>query len=198
MNEIWVQIAGFDGRYEVSNLGRVRSIGWIVNRHDGTKAVNPPRVLKQTASGRGYLKIGLYLENGKRIQRNVHRLVAETFIPGDHSLEVNHIDLNKSNNAVSNLEWLTQQENALHAKANGRYAVQHTDGRTLASINPNRAKKLKLQQVLEIRSACAAGVPQSKTAKKYSITQAVVSKIKRGAIWGSKANITQVADLQPA
>ena len=103
--EIWKDIVGFNG-YEVSNLGRVRSF------HKGGRILSPGLVS-------GYLQVNLYC-GGKRNQMYVHRLVAETFIPNPESKsEVNHIDGNKSNNRVENLEWATPSENAQHAHDTG-------------------------------------------------------------------------------
>jgi len=95
-NEIWKNIAGFDGKYQVSTWGRVRSVNGI---------------LKPYVNHKGYLKIGL-MRNGMCHKRRVHRLVAQAFIPNHLGLpEVNHIDGNKQNNSVTNLEWVDGEMN---------------------------------------------------------------------------------------
>ena len=105
MEEIWKDIEGFEGLYQVSNLGRVRSLG-----HD---AWHKGRVLKQSFDGKGnYLFVGLH-KDGKIKQKNVHRLVAETFIPNPNNLPcVNHINEIKTDNRAINLEWCTVEYNS--------------------------------------------------------------------------------------
>ena len=100
--EIWKAIIGFDGAYDISDHGRVRS--WNYR--------NSPKVLKMSRIGRkGYLKVGLSRKN-KLFQRVIHRLVAEYFIENPNNKDVvNHIDEDVSNNHYSNLEWCTQKEN---------------------------------------------------------------------------------------
>ena len=105
--EIWKPILGFEGYYEVSNLGRVRS----VDRYNSRGRFCSSRFISPGLAGRGYFQIHLYKDN-KSYNRYVHRVVAEAFIPNPKNLEqVNHIDGNKLNNHVSNLEWCTNTEN---------------------------------------------------------------------------------------
>lgn len=103
MTEIWRPIKGYENRYEVSNLGNVRSLNW---RNKGeVKSVTPKQ------HNRGYLHVLLY--RGKECKSYlVHRLVAEAFIPCSGSqMTVNHIDENPTNNRVDNLEWCSLDEN---------------------------------------------------------------------------------------
>ena len=115
--EQWKPIEGTDGKYEVSNLGRVRSM----KRYYGMIG----RIMPQTIqpSGRGgkltYYAVTFWMNN-KAYCRKVHRLVAQAFIPNPDNLPcINHIDGNKLNNHVSNLEWCTYQANMLHAVRTG-------------------------------------------------------------------------------
>ena len=108
MNEVWKDIDGYDGKYQVSNLGNVRS-----TRFYGHERI---RVLKPQRNGKGYLKVGLVDCYGKTRQRAIHRLVAETFIPNPDNLEmVNHKDEDGTNNTVENLEWCTRSYNQLYS-----------------------------------------------------------------------------------
>ena len=101
MKEIWKNIEGFGGLYQVSNLGRVKSS--YTNR-----------VLKGYKDTCGYLLVGLY-KNNIRSSKKIHRLVAQAFIPNpDNKSQVNHIDEDKTNNNLSNLEWVTAKENLNH------------------------------------------------------------------------------------
>ena len=97
-NEIWKDIKGYEGLYQVSNLGRVKN-----------KRRN--RLLKLRLERNGYLRVSLY-KNSKVSCKFVHRLVAQNFIPNPNNLEyVNHKDEDKSNNDASNLEWCTRRYN---------------------------------------------------------------------------------------
>lgn len=108
--EIWKDIAGFEGIYQISNFGRVKSLGrYSIQKHWVTE-----KLLNSHPNNSGYLDVSLY-DNGKRIHKKIHRLVAEAFIPNPNNLpEVDHIDTNKYNNHVSNLRWCTSSENHLN------------------------------------------------------------------------------------
>ncbi len=108
--EIWKDIYGYEGAYKVSNLGRIQS---LLRKNTKGKILNPAK------NNRGYLRLGLCFK-GKIRYDSVHRLVAEAFIPNPKNLpEVNHIDGNKLNNRVENLEWVTKGENQIHAYKTG-------------------------------------------------------------------------------
>ena len=111
--EDWKDIAGYEGIYQVSNKGRVRS---VCLRHS-----SKPRVMKQRFAGRNYLYVGLSL-NGVQKKYSVHRLVAKAFIPNPYNKpEINHINGDKTNNSANNLEWVTSRENKAHAHKTGLY-----------------------------------------------------------------------------
>lgn len=106
-SEIWKDVVGYEGLYEVSNKGNVYS----VERMDALGRERGGRVLKPKYNNRGYLMVSLY-KNGELKNRTVHRIVAEAFIPNPKGfLEINHKDENKSNNEFSNLEWCTREYN---------------------------------------------------------------------------------------
>ena len=107
----WKLIEGFDRIYSVSNYGEVR------NNKTG-------RLMKPRKNEKGYLHIGL-TTNGKQKNMRVHRLVAQAFIPNpENKLQVNHIDFNRENNCVSNLEWVTNQENTQYSVCNRKLPGQ--------------------------------------------------------------------------
>jgi hypothetical protein len=115
--EEWRPIAEFDGEYEVSNLGRVRSM----KKYHGQIGRIKPQT--QQPSGRNgelrYFAV-MFWHNNKACCRKVHRLVAEAFIPNPDNLpQINHKDGNRANNQVSNLEWCTAKENAIHSWRTG-------------------------------------------------------------------------------
>lgn len=111
MAEIWKDIKGYEGKYQISNTGFVKSLNF---NHTGKE-----KILKNKVNRRGYCYVTIY-QNGKQNYPGIHRLVAETFIPNPNQLEqVNHIDGNKENNNIENLEWCTQTENIRHADKTG-------------------------------------------------------------------------------
>ncbi len=109
MKEIWKNIDGYDGRYQVSNYGRIKSLYvWDVNKRDFVPA---EKIMTPTDNGNGYLIVSL---RKNRLRKNyyVHRLVASVFIAKRDGCDyINHIDHNKKNNNADNLEWCTQKEN---------------------------------------------------------------------------------------
>lgn len=106
--EEWREVPGFDGKYIVSNMGRVFATGGGSKRRCG--------LVRPSISGKGYLGVALS-KNSSPVNLKVHRLVAEAFVPGKSDVhnQVNHIDGNKTNNCADNLEWVSQSENMLHA-----------------------------------------------------------------------------------
>ena len=130
MNEIWKDIEGYDGIYQVSNLGRVRSVDHIGNtggRKAGRTALYKGKVLKQQISSSGYFQVVLV----RYPNISVHRAVAKAFVPGYfEGAQVNHKDENKQNNRYDNLEWVTQKENNNYGTRNKR---------CLEWLNKNRA-----------------------------------------------------------
>jgi hypothetical protein len=121
--ENWKPVVGYEGAYEVSDLGRVRSLARVVMAANRWGSCTPRRVggrvLRGTDNGRGYLCVQL-CGSGYRMPQLVHRLVAEAFVPTCEGKQfVNHKDGVKTNNAAANLEWATRSENMLHAHETG-------------------------------------------------------------------------------
>lgn len=111
MQEEWKDVRGFEGYYQISNLGRVKSVERVVKKKNGTlmKVSEKIRVLSQTTDNYSYVVLA---KNGKNKTFLVHRLVAETFIGNPNNLPcVNHKDENKQNDCVDNLEWCTYEYN---------------------------------------------------------------------------------------
>lgn len=123
MQEVWQPVKGYEDLYAVSDQGRVKRIAkrtWHPARRgksEGFWWTCRERILKTWVNG-DYLKVWL-CKDGKQKLKKVHRLVAEAFVPGDHSLTVNHIDGDKLNNTPSNLEWISHSDNVRHQHANG-------------------------------------------------------------------------------
>lgn len=115
--EIWKSLSGVPG-IEVSTFGRVRSLDKVVSSEKYTR-FQKGRILKQWDNGRGYLYVSLQI-NGKKVNRRVHRLVAQTFLPNPNCLPmVNHKDCNITNNNVENLEFCTASYNSKYREEFG-------------------------------------------------------------------------------
>jgi len=140
MEEIWVPIKGREEYYEVSNLGRVRTLFGRVNK------LNEPKIMigrAYTASQTKYNQVKLS-NGGKPEYSLVHRLVAEAFIPNPENKPfVNHIDNNGLNNNHTNLEWCTQSENLKHAQKQGRlFEAQSKGGKAQRDLVRTNAKEI--------------------------------------------------------
>ena len=167
--EIWKTVNGWP--YEVSSLGRVRRTG----RACGTR---PGRVLKPVIVRGGYLRVTLQC-GGTHQQFMVHRLVADTFHPvNDPTLQVNHIDGDKTNNTVENLEWVTCGENHAHAYRTGLRRGNHGGLKGVA----NGRAKITAEQAREIR-ALRGSMSQSQIGAQYGISQSQVSYIQLHRGW---------------
>lgn len=164
--EIYKDIRGYNGIYRVSNEGNVRTIG-----KSGTWRKD--RVLKPYRHTGGYLVVTLYKSHSVKSKYFVHRLVANSFIknPGKRQT-VNHIDGNKRNNILSNLEWATYKENLHHARENG---LTRNHG------EQQKTAKLKESDVIEIRHLYAKGTRVVEIIRKYRLNsvQTVYNIIKR-------------------
>lgn len=123
--EIWKDIEGYEGLYQVSNKGRIKSVARVLQRKNGVKLPLPEKILSFTKSKptkrhpKIRYSVQLWKENEKRLL-SVHRVVAKAFIPNPKNKpQINHIDGDTTNNCIENLEWVTAQENVRHAFENG-------------------------------------------------------------------------------
>jgi hypothetical protein len=172
-SEVWKSVVGFEGEYEVSDLGRVKSLRRTIDRKCKGTRVCPERVMRpQTRSG-GYLGVELY-RDGKPKLVLVHRLVCEAFHgspPEGH--EVAHTDGTRTNNTASNLRWATRVENAADKTAHGR----------MVTWERHPSRKLLPEQALEIRARARAGEPCAQIARDYPCSAVTVKSIADGKTW---------------
>jgi hypothetical protein len=169
--EVWKDIVGYEGMYQVSNYGNVKSLERVVVRSNGSKMYIKEKLLNKRLNDRGYIEIKLS-KNGKSGYAKLHRLVAQAFIPNpENKPQVNHKDTDKENNHVDNLEWNTHSENQKHAHANGLYD---------RSGEANSCNKVSEQDVIEIRTRKASG---EKLGKVYESYKESISKHGFKAIW---------------
>ena len=129
-DEVWLGVVGFDVFYEVSDCGRVRSLDRVrhsINSYGKYSRIWPGRVLVLSVDRYGYEYLALTDAGGRSKHHKVHRLVAMAFIgkPPANRRCVNHIDFNKRNNSVANLEWCSESGNHRHAYRNGMHALNN-------------------------------------------------------------------------
>jgi hypothetical protein len=172
VDEIWKDISGYEGCYQVSNLGRVRSCDRYVEFHRGTR-LHKGKLLRPRERA-GYLAVALSAY-GIQKDKSIHVLVAEAFHgKRPQGFEVNHADTDKHNNYASNLEYLTPSENTKHAYSMGRIS-QLGEKNNQATITDF--------DVRQIRHHLASGMTVTGVARLLGVTVAVVSGINVGRTW---------------
>lgn len=141
MTEIWKDIKNYEGLYQISNYGRVKSLERKIYKGHGERTAKE-HILKPSKVGNGYLHVNLW-KNNKQTSYLVHRLVAEAFIPNPKGFsEINHKDETQTNNYVDNLEWCTREYNLNYgthnqkvAKANSKPVLCVETGKIYQSLN---------------------------------------------------------------
>ena len=152
MAEVWREIPGYEGYYEASTLGRIRSVSRDAIGRWGT-CQRRPTILSQTPNSNGYMQVRFSI-HGQKSKPLAHRLIATTFLPNPDGLpQVNHKDGDKANNCAENLEWCTASDNAKHrvhvlGKQTGRAKrpVICVDTGTIYESSHHAARALGLNQ----------------------------------------------------
>ena len=163
MSEIWKDVKNYEDLYQVSNLGQVKS------KKSG-------RILKTPPIKTGYLRLNL-LKNGKPKQAYVHRIVAEVFIPQKiGKSEINHIDGDKTNNRIENLEWVTHKENILHSHRIGLNKPNQVKGSKV--VNAILTEE-QAQIIIDSRGLCSA----KQLSEKFNTSVGNIYYIWQGLSW---------------
>lgn len=140
IDEIWKPIKDYEGLYEVSNLGNVRSLDHMRKISGNGEYLQKGKVLKNIKNNSGYIRVTLSKE-GKRKNKHIHRLVAEAFIPNPNNLScINHKDENPLNNNVNNLELCTRKYNDNYGNRNNKIAKKLSKKIDQFDINGNYIK----------------------------------------------------------
>lgn len=177
MEEIWKDIEGYEGLYQVSNLSRIKALAKFVNKGKCHRGWGE-HLLRYGADACGYHRTNLS-KNGNNRTVKVHRIVAQAFIPNpDNKPQVNHKDGNKQNNHIDNLEWCTQSENLKHAFRIGLK-------KPMAGEN-NNGHKLTRDQVEWIRKHYKNRHKEFSTValgKRFGVHRKTITRIIRGYHW---------------
>lgn len=184
MIEEWRPVAGYETHYAVSNLGRVKSLDRYVKHGGAHMQLRRGALLKAHVNETGYRRVRLRREN---IGRNflVHQLVAKAFLGKSPTTgaPVNHIDFDRSNNRIDNLEWTTPRANMAHSRDAARFCPV---------ANPNCRGKLTPEQVVSIRERVANGEARKSVAAAFSIDPSSVSRLVKRKRW---VNLTNTIDV---
>ncbi len=167
--EFWKPIKGYEGYYEISNLGRVKSLSRIILKNGIYPFKSKEKIIKNRLNKYYYVTL---CKNNSYKNFYIHRLIANSFLPNpDKKLCVNHINGIKTDNSINNLEWATHKENTIHATDIGLINQKGEN-----SYN----SKLNKEQVLEI---IKSNLPHRELSKIYSISKSYVSSIKNKKTW---------------
>lgn len=148
-HEIWKDIEGYEGAYQISNLGNVRSLDRMITTSDGRTYKQPGKGLTPVENKWGYLYVNL-LHKGKLKSKTIHRLVAEAFLANDNNNpQVNHIDENKKNNNVRNLQWVTVKENANHGNRN--YKISESRKQKVTAFESETGKRIDFDTLADAK-----------------------------------------------
>lgn len=163
--EKWKPISNYEDFYEVSDKGNVRRIG-------------SNTVLKPNFTNKGYLKVSLSVKSNVK-QFNIHRLVAEAFVHNEYNKpQVNHIDGNKLNNYISNLEWVTNQENRTHAVQNSLHKVTFGEQRFNSVLTDDDVRFMKRNY-----KQGRGNMNSNYFAKKHNVSKQTIINIINGKKW---------------
>lgn len=174
MKELWKPVKDFEGIYEVSNLGNVRSLDRvIITKNKGVKNIKGKVLSRNTPNSSGYLVVDLRGPYNKC--EYIHRLVGTAFVSGyDEGKVINHIDGNKLNNNASNIEWVYQFENHAHSYEIGLSKIGEDSGNA----------KLKNSEVLEIFDLIDdSNLTNQEIGDIFNVTRTCIYDIRVGKVW---------------
>lgn len=179
MSEIWKAIPKFEEYYEVSNLGRVRSLDRRTTDRIGRPFVRYGKIITPRKEIRGYVSARLCVETVHRIFK-IHRLVAYTFLPPHGpQQQINHINGIKTDNRPENLEWVSPSANMQHAFKNGLGRVSRGENNTRAILCEDDVRKIRLLS--------ASGRSCAAISRDYAVSEATIRQILKGRNWAHVA-----------
>lgn len=184
MEEIWKDIEGYEGIYQVSNMGRVKSLPRKMRNGAGYK-MSKERILKNNWC-EGYAYVHLYDKEKHRVARSVHRLVALAFVPKDRdlpNLQVGHKDEDSKNNRADNLEWVTPKENSNTQLRRERIAIKAKQRTVTEETRRKRSIAMRGGNSATARKVVCDGVEYGcmmECAEHYNVDRHAISNWLRG------------------
>lgn len=170
--EIWKDVVGYEGLYEISSFGNIRSVERIIKDSIGRNRIFKSANLKVRKNKYGYMDI-LLLKDGKQTQFLIHRLVASVFIENkENKPQVNHIDCVKSNNKVDNLEWNTRKEN-----------IKHSFDNNLQKINKGEDHANTILKNEDVIFIFNSDLKRKELSKMFKVSYQSICDIKWGRRW---------------
>jgi hypothetical protein len=149
-SEIWKPIKGYEDSYQISNYGRLKTLSRKARVGSNGHRVLAERIIKFNDDGKGYVK-GRLFKNKEPKRVYMHQLVARAFIPNpENKPHINHIDGVRSNNIVTNLEWVTASENILHSYKIG-LSSNKGENHSQAKLNKTKVKEIRLLHKMGIK-----------------------------------------------
>jgi len=174
MEEIWKDVVGYEGYYQISNFGRVKSVKRVIEDSWGRTATLKEKIIKPSKIRKGYFIISLY-KNAVYKKILVHRLVATAFISNiEGKKEVNHINGIKDDNRLLNLEWSTASENQKHAFKNGLNMAKRGQNVVISKLSNIDAYNIKFN---------LGFLSLQKTADIYGVSKSCIEKIRNNRSW---------------
>lgn len=173
--EIWCDIDGFIGIYQVSNLGRIKRIACVTKTKNGKQYFNAERLMNLVPDRKGYIRVQLRLNSSSKYY-SVHRFVAKHFIPNPNNLpEVNHLLGIKADNRASQLEWCTRSHNKMHS-----YQIL---GEIKRNGIRNGNSKLSADKIKLIKGEYSKGLSFKELGEKFGISHTHAWRILKGKTW---------------
>lgn len=178
IQEIWKEIPG-SLHYAISNQGKIKRLEhkkW--NKNNNSYSLFKEKYLSVSFNNtKKYGRIAVYYKDGTKKVESIHRLVASCFLPNPYNLpQVNHIDGNKTNNYVSNLEWCTGKENMQHR-------INILKVKPWKNGSECNFHKLTEKEIYEIADLIKKGVRKNKIAKMYSVVPSTITELSSGRSW---------------
>lgn len=180
-NEIWKDVKGYEGLYQISNFGIVKSCARIIIRNNGTNLTLSGKVKTPSTTKNGYYYVALWNRN-KHKHALLHRILSIAFIPNpENKKEVNHKDGNKKNNSLENLEWVTHQENGMHSYKMGMTPKPTGNNKKGEEVYNS---VLKTRDVINIRQYFEyGGVTQKQLSEIFNVSRSCIQGITRRKTW---------------
>lgn len=166
--ETWKDIQGYEGLYQISDLGRIRSLGRICNSKNNSKSKKKEKILTQEVTAFGYCRVRLFNAEGIAKHYATHRLVAKAFIGEIDGYEINHKNEIKTDNRVENLEIVTSKENCNYGTRNQRLSERNSENKSIWTkgvVQKDRAGNIIARYDSRLEAERKTGIPNAEISR---------------------------------